>query len=159
MTNSYQHEFRIVPSAEQELEHAPRQPYNMRILVAGLVVVGMGSLLYLGSPWSDESQEASALIGIHLWGSKRKHKRKSKNHHKHKEWLPDQYTVYPGLQLPGYPSLKEQEQYLNDLRDINWHAVEKDLEKLMTESQDCKAKVDGFQRFVSNLTHCVFSYC
>ena len=106
--------------------------------MVGFAAVGMGGLLYFKAP-NNESQEDSILVGFQLWGSKHK---KYKHHHKHKAF-PDRYKVSPGLQLPGYPSLEEQKQYMEDLRDINWDAVEADLEKLMKDSQECKKTERG----------------
>jgi hypothetical protein len=41
------------------------------------------------------------------------------------------------LQLPGYPDLEAQQQYLDDLAKIHWEDVERDIEKVLTDSQDC----------------------
>jgi catalase (peroxidase I) len=46
--------------------------------------------------------------------------------------------VHSTLQLEGYPPLSVQKQYMKDLKEIDWDAVEDDLEALMTDSQDCK---------------------
>jgi hypothetical protein len=50
----------------------------------------------------------------------------------------DRYTVFPGLRLEGYPSLEDQKQYLQDFKAIDWDAVEKDIEHLLTNSQACE---------------------
>lgn len=136
---TYQNDFRIVPSEEEEVvpSPSPLHLFRLRLGMAVFACVAMGSLLNFGSPSSD-SEEASVGYSVSLWGSGHKHS-KHKHHHKHHhEQEKDQYSVFPGLQLPGYPSLEEQQQYLQDVQGVDWDEVEADLEALMTDSQDCK---------------------
>lgn len=142
MTVSYQHDIQIHSSrkdGEIVVQRFPRR-YNFRTLAAAFVCVTVGSLMLFHRNHED-SQEGLASYG--LWGSSHKkhpheHKHKHKHHHKHDHHEHDKYQVYPGLQLPGYPSLEAQAQYLKDLQEIDWDEVEADLDALMTDSQECK---------------------
>lgn len=63
------------------------------------------------------------------------------DHHEKIKFVPDdetKYEVNPSLQLKGYPPLSVQEEYMKDLKNIDWLEVEKDLEELMTDSQECE---------------------
>ena len=53
----------------------------------------------------------------------------------------DRHLAYPGLRLEGYPPLEMQQQYLHDIKAIDWDAVEKDIEHVLTDSQDCKLQL------------------
>ena len=165
--------------------------YNLRTLVASTfacVLVGSVAFLKSGSDQRENgapsNENAWGLrfvdTGNYYWGSSHHskkdhhghhhdHEKHKQHHHHHASGKSDnhdeddsKYQVYPGLRLEGYPSLAVQEQYMKDLKEIDWDAVEADLEELMTDSQDCKSPVlrSLFMDFIArySLNGCIYNF-
>ena len=158
-SHSYQHSVRVSQSEDaisannSDTQLAPPR-YNLRTLLVATFACGLvGSVTFLSSsgsrnPSSSSSSRQDDRLATTettgLWGSS-SHKKGHHHEKKHKHHLhgddSSKYKVYPGLRLEGYPSLEIQEQYMRDLQEIDWDAVEADLEALMTQSQDCKGNL------------------
>jgi hypothetical protein len=78
--------------------------------------------------------KSSKASNIHKHTETASPNRKKKT--KQKEWDVSTTQAVAGLQLPGYPSPEIQLQYEQDLMEMDWKALEQDLEELMTKSQD-----------------------
>jgi hypothetical protein len=123
--------------------------WRNRLLIAGTALAFLSVAL-----WSEssafhrnevESQKEDHWISSvgGLWGSSKDHG--SKHHHKHSHGsahhshssTKKHHKVSPNLlQLKGYPPLEVQQKYLDDLCEIDFEKVKKDIVKLLTESQD-----------------------
>ena len=157
--HSYQNAVRVFQSEDEThvvdtSDNAIAPRYNWRtLLVSTLACVLVGSVALSSSSGSKTTTSSSSSSSSSrqedrfvttdtggLWGSsshkKGHHHEKKHKHHTHDD--NSKYKVHPGLRLEGYPSLEIQEQYMKDLQEIDWDAVEADLEALMTQNQDCK---------------------
>jgi catalase-peroxidase len=107
-----------VPSAESVSEAYQNQtiwPRTSSIGVALVAVLGV-----IGCLWSAGAVPAS-LRSMSLY---------SPTYYNHMQ------PLEVGLQLPGYPPASVQYEYDKLVREINWKKVERDVEDLLTDSQE-----------------------
>jgi G3E family GTPase len=154
-SSSYQHSFPGGTSARNEngdvrIRNATS---HSKIWVAAVACAVLGALmLFSGSSNNNTDPNLVELerTGERSWLWESSHSRKHhEHHHKHhhkkhgKKSLsphedPSKFHVQPSLQLKGYPSLSVQEEYMKALQEIDWDAVEQDIEDVLTDSQDCR---------------------
>src|SRR3569832_971278 len=155
---SYQHSFYMrTPRESAPLNHHPfteddsttrlNRRANRTNRQLSWFLLGVGALFVLAAvtlvAWNNNdlgsSRSRSSTSSVTLLGSSHGHHTlhtKSK-----KAWSKLYHSIestqaVAGLQLAGYPSPLAQLAYEKALDEMDWNAVEKDLEKLLTPSQD-----------------------